>query len=120
MTYTIGNDIALDGHFGWVRKDSNVEVNDMDENKGLDWLGIPGTNGRNFWDGGTPYFDHDGYADLGTTQNFMPYYRSDDQYQMVANLNWLKGRHNIRFGLYPRPLKMSSVARPARYLLARG
>ena len=36
--------------------------------------------------------------DLGTTDTFMPYYRSDDQYQMVVNLNWLKGRHNVRFG----------------------
>lgn len=98
LTYTIGNNIAMDGHFGWVRMDSNVEMNDMNENKGLEWLGIPGTNGPNFWDRGTPYFDLDGYADLGTTQNFMPYYRSDDQYQMVANLNWVKGRHNLRFG----------------------
>ena len=28
----------------------------------------------------------------------MPYYRDDDQYQTVANVSWLKGRHNIRFG----------------------
>ena len=38
------------------------------------------------------------YADLGTTDTFMPYYRSDDQYQAVVNVNWIKGRHNIRFG----------------------
>jgi hypothetical protein len=45
-----------------------------------------------------PFFDLDGYADIGTTEDFMPYYRSDDQYQIVANVNWLKGSHNIRFG----------------------
>ena len=28
----------------------------------------------------------------------MPYYRSDDQYQAVVNVNWIKGRHNVRFG----------------------
>jgi hypothetical protein len=28
----------------------------------------------------------------------MPYYRNDDQYQGVANVTWLKGKHNIRFG----------------------
>jgi len=98
MTYTLGSNIVVDANVGWVRMDSNVEMSDLNENKGLDWLGIPGTNGPDPWDGGTPYFDLDGYSDLGTTQDFMPYYRSDDQYQAVANLNWLKGRHNIRFG----------------------
>ena len=95
----LGNNVVMDGHFGWVRMGSNVEMSDLGENKGLDWLGIPGTNGPDPWDGGTPFFDLDGYADLGTTQNFMPYYRNDDQYQTVANVTWLKGRHNIRFGV---------------------
>jgi Carboxypeptidase regulatory-like domain len=98
LTYTFGTNVALDAHFGWVRMNSNVEMSDLSENKGIDWLGIPGTNGPNPWEGGTPFFDLDGYADLGTTQDFMPYYRSDDQYQMVANMNWVKGQHNIRFG----------------------
>jgi len=98
LTYTFGTNMAFDGHFGWVRMNSNVEMSDLSENKGTDWLGIPGTNGPNFWEGGMPFFDLDGYADLGTTQDFMPYYRADDQYQMVANMNWVKGRHNIRFG----------------------
>ena len=34
----------------------------------------------------------------GPIENFMPYYRDDDQYQMVANLSWLKGQHNVRLG----------------------
>ena len=97
-TYTLGNNIVMDGHVGWVRMTSNVEMSDLAENKGLDWLGIPGTNGPNPWEGGTPFFDLDGYADLGTTQDFMPYYRDDEQYQLVGNVGWLKGRHNIRFG----------------------
>jgi hypothetical protein len=96
--YTMANNIVVDANFGWVRMGSNVEMSDLKDNKGLDWLGIPGTNGPSPWDGGTPFFDLDGYADLGTTQNFMPYYRNDDQYQTVANLTWLKGKHSIRFG----------------------
>jgi hypothetical protein len=97
-TYTLGNNIVMDGHFGWVRMNSNVEMADVRENKGLDWLGIPGTNGPDLVDGGTPWFDLDGYTDLGTIEDFMPYYRSDDQYQTVVNLSWLKGRHNVRVG----------------------
>ena len=97
-TYTLGNNVVIDGNFGWVRMVSNVEMSDVRENKGLDWLGIPGTNGPNLWEGGLPVFDLDGYADLGTIEDFMPYYRDDDQFQAVANVTWLKGRHNIRFG----------------------
>jgi carboxypeptidase family protein len=97
-TYTWGNNIVLDGNVGWVRMGSNVEQSDLTENKGLDWLGIPGTNGPNPWEGGLPFIDLDGYADIGTTEDYMPYYRNDDQYQMVANVTWLKGKHNVRFG----------------------
>jgi hypothetical protein len=97
-TYTLGSNVVIDGHFGWVRMNSNVEMADLRENKGLDWLGIPGTNGPDPWDGGMPFFDFDGYSDLGTTEDYMPYYRSDDQYQFVGNVNWLKGSHNIRVG----------------------
>jgi carboxypeptidase family protein/TonB-dependent receptor-like protein len=98
LTYTFGATTALDAHFGWQRMNSNVEMSDLSDNKGLDWLGIPGTNGPNSWEGGMPYFDLDGYADLGTTQDFMPYYRADDQYQTVVNVNWVKGSHNLRAG----------------------
>lgn len=97
-TYTIGSNVVVDANFGWVRMGSNVEMSDVRENKGRDWLGIPGTNGPNLWEGGMPFFDLDGYSDLGTTQDFMPYYRNDDQYQVVGNVNWLKGSHNIRVG----------------------
>ena len=60
--------------------------------------GPAGTNGPNAYEGGTPLFDLDTYADIGTTDTFMPYYRSDDQHQMVMNANWIKGNHNLRFG----------------------
>jgi hypothetical protein len=98
FNYTVGRNIVIDGHVGWVRMVSNVEMSDVRENKGLDWLGIPGTNGPNLWEGGMPYFDLDGYADVGRVNDFMPYYRDDDQTQLVANMNWVKGSHNIRFG----------------------
>jgi len=98
MTYTLGSNIVLDSHFGWVRMNSNVEMSDLGENKGRDWLGIPGTNGPNNWEGGMPFFDLDNYADFGTVEDFMPYYRADEQFQFVGNVNWLKGKHNVRFG----------------------
>ena len=97
-TYTITTNLLIDAHVGFVRMNTGVEQSDIGTNKGLELLGLPGTNGPNAYEGGTPLFDLDTYADLGTTDTFMPYYRSDDQYQAVANVNWIKGRHNIRFG----------------------
>ena len=93
VTYTLGNNVVMDGQFR-LGADGQQRRNDRrrGRTKGLDWLGIPGTNGPEPWDGGTPFFDLDGYADLGTVENFMPYYRNDDQYQTVANLTWLKGQ----------------------------
>ena len=97
-TYTVTTNLLVDAHVGFVRMNSNVAQSDIATNKGLDVLGLPGTNGPNAYEGGTPLFDLDTFADIGTTDTFMPYYRSDDQWQAVANANWIKGRHNIRFG----------------------
>jgi Carboxypeptidase regulatory-like domain/TonB dependent receptor-like, beta-barrel len=97
-TYTLSPTLAVDAHFGWVRMNTGVAQSDITEFKGRDLLKLPGTNGPNAYEGGTPFFDLDTYADLGTVDTFMPYYRRDDQYQAVANLNWVKGRHNIRGG----------------------
>jgi Carboxypeptidase regulatory-like domain/TonB dependent receptor-like, beta-barrel len=98
VTYTLTANLLMDAHVGFVRMNSGVEQSDIGEMKGLQWLGLPGTNGPNAYEGGTPFFDLDTYADLGTVDTFMPYYRSDDQYQTVVNVNWMKGRHNIRLG----------------------
>jgi hypothetical protein len=97
-TYTLTPTLAMDSHFGWVRMNSNSAQSDLGTRKGLEVLHLPGTNGPNSYEGGSPLFDLDTYADLGTTDTFMPYFRSDDQYQGVMNVNWVKGRHNIRAG----------------------
>jgi Carboxypeptidase regulatory-like domain/TonB dependent receptor-like, beta-barrel len=97
-TYTLTSTLLMDAHVGFVRMNTGVAQSDIGENKGLDWLGLPGTNGPRSYEGGTPLFDLDTFADLGTTDTFMPYYRSDDQLQTVMNVTWSKGGHNVRFG----------------------
>ena len=97
-TYTWSPNFIIDGNFGFVRMNTGVEHSDIGQNVGLDFLGIPGTNGSKPWEGGFPLFNVGGYERYGVTETYMPYYRSDDQFQYVANANWLKGAHNIRFG----------------------
>jgi hypothetical protein len=97
-SYTMTPTIVMDAHVGFVRMNTGVAQSDIGEFKGRDIYGLPGTNGPNAYEGGMPLFDLDTYADIGTTDTFMPYYRSDDQWQWVMNVGWLKGNHNIRFG----------------------
>jgi hypothetical protein len=97
-TYTLSPTMVMDAHVGFVRMNTGVAQSDLDEFKGRELLGLPGTNGSHFYEGGTPLFDLDTYADLGTVDTFMPYFRSDDQLQTVFNTSWTKGTHNIRFG----------------------
>jgi hypothetical protein len=96
--YVVTPKFIVDANFGWTRMDSNIEQCCLDKNIGRDVLGIPGTNGTRRFEGGWPAFQISNFANLGVNDNFMPYYRSDPQWQYTANANWIKGKHNIRFG----------------------
>ena len=100
-TYTFSPNFLMDAHFGWARQGTSSEQPGLGTNTGSDVLGIPGTNGTRNFESGWPEFDFSGsddYATIGVDNNFMPYYRQDPQYQYVANFNWVKSKHNLRFG----------------------
>jgi hypothetical protein len=97
-TYVFTPSMVLDAYFGFSRQDTTSEQPRLDEKLGLDFLGIPGTNGSRAIEGGWPRFQISSFATLGVNEDYMPYYRSDPQYQYAANFNWTKGRHSIRFG----------------------
>ncbi len=97
-TYVHSPNLVFDGYFGFTWQDTNVAQQDLDKNIGRDFLGIPGTNGTRKFEGGWPRFRIDGLEQLGISNNFMPYFRSDPQWQIVANGNWTHGRHEVRFG----------------------
>jgi len=100
-TYSFSPNFIVDANFGYTRMYTSIEQGRLDENLGLDFLGIPGTNGTRRFEGGWPQFNigPDTYAHLGVQDNFMPYYRTDPQYVYVANANWTRRNHNIRFGI---------------------
>ena len=103
-TYIFTPTFLMDAHFGWAKQGTNSEQPGLGTNIGSDVLGIPGTNGPRAFESGWPTFqfvegDDDGdFATIGVNENFMPYYRHDPQTQYVVNFNWLKNKHNIRFG----------------------
>ncbi len=98
-TYTFKPTFIVDAYFGYTLMDTNIEQPGLGPNRGRDELRIPGTNGTRFFESGYPGFGISGFAAFGSTENYMPYYRNDPQFQYVANANWLKGAHNIRFGM---------------------
>jgi hypothetical protein len=97
-TYVFSPSLVADAHFGYVRMYTDVAHTDIGQNKGMDLLRIPGLNGPRAFEGGMPVFDFDTYQDIGITELYMPYTRNDDQYQTVVNVNWMKGKHNVRAG----------------------
>src|SRR5262249_53072 len=113
--YLLAPHMILDAHFGWTRMDSNVEQPGLDQNIGRDVLGIPGTNGTRRFEGGWPRFQITGFATLGMTEGYMPYYRSDPQYQYVANLGWTKGFPQHPLGDGPIPAAPEPHAAGALY-----
>ena len=90
--------LLMDAHVGFVRMNTGVEQSDIGENKGLDFLRLPGTNGPNAYEGGTPLFDLDTFADLGTTDTFMPYY---PQRRSVSG----RGERQLDQGRAQRPVR---------------
>jgi hypothetical protein len=106
VTYTFGlganfvvnPSLILDANFGYADFTTDSLHPFWGQNKGLE-LGIPGTNGDQWWQGGYPLWDLQGYDDLGTTQTFMPYSRDDRNIQYTANFNWTSAAHNVRFGV---------------------
>jgi hypothetical protein len=97
-TYSFSPTLVADAHFGYVRMYTDVAHTDIGQNKGMDLLGIPGLNGPRAFEGGMPVFDFNTFQDIGITELYMPYTRNDDQYQTVVNVNWMKGKHNVRAG----------------------
>jgi hypothetical protein len=100
-TYTFTPTFILDAYFGFTHQGTNSEQQGLGKNIGLDVLGIPGTNGTRKFESGWPEFEFNSandFATAGNDTNFMPYYRQDPQYQYVVNLNWIHGKHNVRFG----------------------
>jgi hypothetical protein len=98
--YIFRPNLIIDSYFGLTRLNTNIEPPDMGTNLGLDYLGIPGTNGPSREYSGWPWFDISDYSTIGNAGNSTggPIYYLDQQLQFALNATWVKGRHSVRFG----------------------
>ncbi len=99
LTYQLTPSMLLDINGGYTRLRLNAENVDINTNFGLDTLLIPGTNGIDHAYGGIPAFQISNWANLGNANTGNPFIFRDNQYVGNANLSWVKGRHDVRFGM---------------------
>jgi Carboxypeptidase regulatory-like domain/TonB dependent receptor len=97
-TYTLSPSLLLDGNIGFTRQRLGAENIDIDQNYGLETLGIPGTNGPERFQGGYPRFTISGLSSIGNPNVSNPFLFRDNQYVAAGNLSWMRGAHNLRFG----------------------
>jgi hypothetical protein len=99
-TYTISPNLLLDGNIGYQRQVQSVKGNDFGTNYGT-VLGIPGLNGPDIRQSGFPDITfnttNNYYAQFGIP-NWMPLFRTDENYTNSDSLSWVKGAHSMRFG----------------------
>ncbi len=98
-TYTFTPSLLLDVNVGFTRQRINAQSTDISSNFGLDTLHIPGTNGTDPLQGGIPAFQFNTFSNLGNPNTGNPFVFRDNQYVGNANMTWVKGRHQLRFGI---------------------
>ncbi len=97
-TWTLGSGFILDGNFSITHRDHNTIPPDYGTNVGLDVLGIPGTNGPDIRQSGTPQFNFNTYSGLGNQNNWSPVERAERSYTFTQNATKILGTHDVRFG----------------------
>jgi len=97
-TWTLGSGFIVDGNFSVTHRSHNTIPPDYGQNVGLNVLGIPGTNGPDIRQSGTPQFNFNTYSGLGNQNNWSPVFREERSYTFTQNATKLIGNHDVRFG----------------------
>ncbi|HWB86510.1 MAG TPA: TonB-dependent receptor [Bryobacteraceae bacterium] len=98
MTYVATPTFVVDGNWGFTRANQVLSPPSVDQKLGADYLGIPGVNlGQLPLAGGMPNFNPSGWTGYGESYPYLHYL--DPIFQYTSNASWIKGSHNIRFGI---------------------
>jgi TonB-dependent receptor-like protein/carboxypeptidase family protein len=100
-SYVFTPNLLMDSYTGITKITVLSEPDRLDEKLGLDYLGIPGTNGPDRLYGGWPHFSFTNtvFSNIGYAgSSNSPYIDDNWQWQYTANLTYTKGSHTLRFG----------------------
>lgn len=98
-THLLTPSFLIDGNVSFSHDPLDLVHSDSGKNLGLDFLGVPGTNGPDVRQSGLPIFNIIGYENYGNPYSYMPKYVNDNSITVATNAGWQKGRHDVRFGL---------------------
>lgn len=98
VTYVASPAVVIDGTFGFQNVRQILFPPGTDKKYGSEFLGIPGTNTGDLpYYGGMPQFSITTYNGYGYAYTPLEYQQRSFQY--TGNVSWIKGAHNLRFGL---------------------
>lgn len=103
-TYIISPRMVFDAHWGYSVNIAYSKQPAQEQNLGWTLMKIPGldTSGysekKRLEQGGLPTLTIDGFGILGSVSRFQPQDYRDPQKNFDANLSWIKGNHNFRYG----------------------
>jgi len=100
-TYTISSRMLVDANIGFMRQRLGAQSPDIALGAfGRDVLKIPGTNGSgDYLQGGIPSFQISNWANMGNANTGSPFLFRDNNWVLNSNFNWMKGAHDVRFGI---------------------
>ncbi len=97
-TYVKSPTLVFDTYYGYTRAKADSRQADLNENVGLN-LGIPGTNGPYWFQGGWPEITIQSFSSIGAPNNYEPNLLNDPEYEWVFDVGKTKGSHSLRFGV---------------------
>jgi hypothetical protein len=98
-TYVKSPTLVFDTYYGYTRAKADSRQANLNQNIGLDVLGIPGTNGPYWFQGGWPQITIANFTAIGAPSNFQPNLLNDPEYEWVFDVGKTKGAHSMRFGI---------------------
>ena len=121
-SYTISSNMLIDVNIGFTRQRLGAQAQDIALGAfGLNTLHIPGTNGPDTLQSGIPAFQIANWANMGNPNTGSPFLFRDNSYVANTNLSWVKGRHDLRFGMeYTRSMMNHFQPQGGAFQTARG
>src|SRR6266478_6381203 len=90
-TWTLAPNLVVDGILGFSRWAMDLVAPDYGKNWGLDYLGIPGTNGPDIRQSGFPIFSFNTYTTMGSPDAWNPAFYRNQTYTHTTNISLIIG-----------------------------
>ena len=97
-TYVKSSSLVFDTYYGYTRAKSDSRQDDLSQDIGLNVLGIPGTNGPYWFQGGWPQITIANFTAIGAPSNLQPNLLNDPEYEWVFDVGKTHKTHSMRFG----------------------